>query len=524
MKKTKVVLSIMLALILVGSMLGIGYAKNPQADSLSLAVPTLQDETFLPWNGSNDRQMYLLMIYDCLTYIDPVTREVKPGLAERWEMSSDAKTWTFWIRKGVRFQEGWGELTAEDVKFTIEKILDPKSVATGANPMRKLVKKVEAPEPYKIVYHLEQSYVGLLTIWLHDELPGMVACKKYVESVGEEKANDHPIGSGPYTLAEEHKSGQPIKLTTIPDVEKHWRVKPEYKNVTFLVVPEEVTRVAMLKSGEVDLAPINYDSLEDIKKSGLHIFSVKKNWSPHIRMGGLIKDVPERYKADNPWAKKEIRQALNYAIDKESICRNLFSGEAVPAAATVPVDVWKDLPPYPYDPAKAKKLLADAGYPDGFSIVLKTFKQVPGAQLPIIGEIIAMNWKDIGIDVKIIPTEWGSVMSEITAGKNLDYVWLFRDLAFLDPMQHLDLAFSLKNIRAAYETPESTNWYNKIAAELDIEKRNQLFREFGLWMHEEAPFIWLVFVNQPYGASKKVGKWQPSPIIPCNVEYITSQP
>ena len=211
--------------------------------------------------------------------------------------------------------------------------------------------------------------------------PELVVCRTYVETVGEEKANAHPIGTGPYTLAEAHKKGGPIKLVTIPGVEKHWRISPEFKTVTFLVVPEEATRVAMLKTGEVDLAPIDFDSMDTIKASGLHIVSIPSPGRPMIRLGGLVTTDPKRYNPDNPWAKKEVRQALNYAVDKEAICKNIFKGEAVPTGAQrLPRSM--DIPPYPYDPAKAKQLLAQAGYPKGFPVTMMAFPLSPEPSFP----------------------------------------------------------------------------------------------------------------------------------------------
>jgi peptide/nickel transport system substrate-binding protein len=124
--------------------------------------------------------------------------------------------------------------------------------------LRALIAKIEVPEPYKVVFHLNSSDPEFDLGFHLDQNQTPIVCKKYLETVGDEKANAHPIGTGPYTLAE-YKRGSSVKLKTIEDVEKHWRVTPEFKEVTFLAVPEEATRVAMLRTGEVDLAPISYD-------------------------------------------------------------------------------------------------------------------------------------------------------------------------------------------------------------------------------------------------------------------------
>jgi len=526
MKKTKAVLSILITLMLVSSIFTTSWAqtkaKKAPTDSLTIALSDLGEETFLPWNGGMGRNSYLFMIYECLAYVDPKTEQLVPGLATKWQLSKDGKTWTFWIRKGVKFHEDWGELTAADVKYSIERILDPKSIASAAASLRPLIEKIETPEPHRVVIYLKSPYTAFISTYLYDGNPsGLIVSKKYCEAVGDEKANTHPIGTGPYTLAEEHKKGRPLKLNTIPGVEKHWRITPEFRTVTILNVPEESTRVAMLKAGEVDLAPISYDSIDTIKTAGLHIVSISKNWSPLIRFGGMITTNPKRYNAANPWIKREVRQALNYAVDKEAIAKNIFKGEAVPTGAEAPVTAWLNIPPYPYDPAKAKQLLAQAGYPKGFSLTLKTLSSNPGAELPVIGQAVAMYWQAIGVDAKIVPSDWPTIRSELVGDKVNEFLWTHRNGAYIDPGMALDYDFDANNKMATYATPETMDKLTKIRTMLDMKKRDQLVKEFGLFVREEASEVFLVTANEPYGASKKIGKW-PSPRFKAqNFERIT---
>lgn len=520
MKVTKVIPFILIALMLVVGLAGGGCVKKPATDSLTVALSNLEAETFLPWNGGGGRTSYLAMIYDYLVYQDPKTEALNPGLASKWEMSADGKSWTFHLRKGVQFQEAWGELTSADVKYTIEKMIDPKSVAGPSGSLRTLIDSVSAPDPYTVVINMKTPYPELDRGYLSDNNQVVIVCKKYVDTVGEDKANTHPIGSGPYTLAEPHQKGGSIKLTLVAGG-GNWRSTPEFKNVTFLSIPEEATRVAMLKTGEVDLAPISFDSIKTIKATpGLHITSIPTDWSPLIRFGGMVTVDPKRYKADNPWAKKEVRQALNYAIDKESIAKNIFQGEAVPGGSSMPVAPFYDIKPYPYDPTKAKQLLAAAGYPNGFSITLKTFTTSPGAELPAVGEAVAMYWKAIGIDVKIVPTDWGTVRGEWTGGKALDYVWTHRGPAYADSATALTQDFG-PGVFLAYATQQTLDLLTKLGNELDAKKREQIAMEFGQLVHDDASGVFLVFANEPYGASKKVGNWPTLRVRPDNFDLIT---
>ena len=493
--------------------------KSPTG-SIVVALSTLEAETFLPWNGGGGRTSYLAMIYEYLVYLDPKTGELKPGLATKWEMSADGKMLTLDLRRGVQFHDNNGELTADDVKYSLERIAAQDSIAGPAGILRNTFDTIETPDPYKVVIKLKVSSPDLLAGYLSDANQAVIVSKKYVTSAGDAKANTQPIGTGPYALIEEHKKGGPIKLGTIANVEKHWRVVPAYKNVTFLLVPEEATRVAMLKNGEADLAPISYDSIDAIKAAGLKVVSIEKSWSPIIRLGGLIATDPKRFKADNPWAKVQVRQALNYAIDKATIAKTIFRGEATPGGSGDPVPPFYDVEPYPYDVAKAKQLLTEAGYPNGFPITLKTFTTVPGAELPTIGEAVALYWKAIGIDVKIVPTDFGTVRGEWTGGKAIDYVWIHRGLAFADPFTAAATEYK-DNPFAVFVTAEYADLFNKSSAEVDPKKRQQLALEYGKLMREQAANIFLVFANEPYGASKKVGAWPTIRVRPQNIDMIT---
>jgi len=186
----------------------------------------------------------------------------------------------------------------------------------------------------------------------------------------------------------------------------------------------------------------------------------------------------------------------------------------------MPVPPFFDLAPFPYDPAKAKQLLAEAGYPNGFPITLKTFTTSPGAELPTIGEAVALYWKAIGLDVKIVPTDWGTVRGEWTGGKALDYVWTHRGLAFTDPLTALNTDFGAGQAFVSYSTKDTVDRLTALGKEFDAKKRGQLALEMGQSVRDEASGIFLVAANDPYGASKKVGQWPTIRVRPQNIDLI----
>jgi peptide/nickel transport system substrate-binding protein len=485
-----------------------------------VGMSSLHEETFLPWNGGFARTFYLSPIYEFLVYINPETGALVPGLATKWEMSQDAKTWTFWLRQGIQFHEGWGEVTADDVKYSIERLIAPDSIVGPSSPMRSLIAKVEAPEKYKVIIYLKNPDPELDRGYFGSGQALWIVCKKYLETAGDKAANTHPIGTGPFTLLEA-KKGSSIKLKVIDGIEKHWRVKPDFQNITFLIVPEEATRVAMLRTGEVDLAPINFDSIESIKASGINVFSIPTSWTPVIRFGGLVQPKPARYKADNPWVDKRVRQALNYAVDKEAIVKNIFHGMAKPAMVDNPCREWLNIKPYPYDPAKAKQLLAQAGYPDGFKITLKTFTTSPGAELPIIGEAVAMYWQAVGLKVTIVPVDYPSLRAAWTTDKALDYTWTHRGQAFPTSLVAINASYVSSSSFCIYATEKTDSMIKAISEELNPKKREDLTRELGEYLGDEAANVFLAFANEPWGASKNIGKWPTLSVAPVNIDLIT---
>jgi peptide/nickel transport system substrate-binding protein len=488
--------------------------------TLTVAMPSLGEETFLPWTGSFDRKFYIAPIYEYLIYIDSNTRESKPGLATKWEMTPDAKTWTFHLRQGVQFNEGWGELTSADVKYTWDRVRGTGSISSLKSIMVSLGLTMETPDPYTVIFKFTTPYVGFDRAYVVEGYTEGIVCKKYMEKVGDEEANRHPIGSGPYTLAE-YKKGSSIKLKA---VNNHWRVKPQWEYLNFLLVPEESSRVAMLKAGEADMAPISFDSVDSSTAFKFNIVSMTYAYSTNFRFGGLIKTDPIRYNATNPWANIKVRQALNYAIDRNSIVRNIYRGQAIAAggdSAGCPETIV--IKPYPYDVSKAKQLLSEAGYAGGFPMDLKSFAMNPGAELPVLTEAVAMYWSAIGVKVKITPSDYPSVRGEFTGGKGAanNYCWNFRSPVFGVEVDHLRTQYSKVSLFANYTTDETEAMVKAIEQELDPAKRSQLISKMGQFVQDEASSVFIAYPSNVFATNPRVGEW-PTPIAYLgNFELVT---
>lgn len=487
--------------------LGTAPAMAQADDTLTIAIPTFSDQTMTPWAGSGQRKTYLDLVYEYLVYLDG-DGNTQPGLAESWEMANEGKTWTFNLRAGVPFSdESCGTVTAEDVKFSIERLIDEDSRAGPASTMRRVIDTIETPDELTVVVNLKAPDFLLDKGYFGEAQQLGIVCKSYIEAQGEGEATAPPVGTGAYEL-ESSTDGSEIVLKLRDDLDGgHWRVSPDFGHVVFKAVPEEATRVAMLQAGEADIAPVSFDSIPGLEAAGLRIVSAEKTWSPVIRLGGTVQTDPERFNPDNPWADVRVRRAMNYAVDKQTIIDELFHGQGTVANGDTPVDAWDSVEPYPYDPDMARQLLAEAGYPDGFDMRLKTFVTTPGAELPLMAEAVALYWADVGINATIEPGDWPSIRSEWTSGTPLDFAMTHRGFPFPNPENGVEAGFSTRSLFASFTSDELEGMLADLAAETDPATRTAKLTAIGQYIRDEAGAVFMVLANEPYGVGPRVGDW-----------------
>lgn len=484
-------------------------------DTLRVAMSSFSDGTFLPWNGSTGRKLYLDTIYEYLVYLDPESQQLEPGLAERWQVSADGRNVTLWLRKGVPFHDGWGDFSAQDVKYTLDRIMERTSIAGISSTFRYLIKEVRVEDAQRVVIELNQPDIDFVAGYLSNGVSAPMASKRYVETVGDEVANREPVGTGPYRL-EDFREDTSIALVALDS--GNWRVRPDFQRVRFLAVPEEFTRAAMLKAGEVDIAPINYDSIDALRKAGIRTHFVRGNWVPVIRFGGLSTAFPD---PDVPWRKQAVRQAMNYAVDKEAIVRYILHGQARIVPADFAAREWQQLEPYPYDPGQARELLAEAGYPDGFEMTLRTFTATPGAELPIIAEAVAGYWREVGIDATIVPTTWTSLRTAWSTGNARHIAWTHRGLAFSSVLQGLIAGAHSSNLFATFTNKHTDAAIDAIGNELNPARRRERIIELGRYLRDQAANVYIGFADEPYGFSDRVGEWPTLSQQGTNIDLVT---
>ncbi|HZA21398.1 MAG TPA: ABC transporter substrate-binding protein, partial [Dehalococcoidia bacterium] len=334
--------------------------------TLRLAFGELGNQIMVPRMTSAFGKDPLVLAYDSLVGSDTKGRiSQERGIASEWTLAEDNQSWSFKLRQGIKFQDG-SDLTAQDAKFSIEQLILPDSGAGYAGTVRNGVESIEAVDDYTLVVHnpnprpfFPWDVSGVRGT------EGMIIPMDYFMSLGanqQERDNaftQQPIGSGPYKVLEA-KLGDRITLESWGE---HWREGvPKYKQVQYLIVPEESTRIAMLQTGEADTADVSRERVSSLRDQGLNVFIKEKA----DVMGCYFHEQWE----DVPVAKKEVRQALNLAINRQEILDSLYSGqgELVPMYPIGSFSIGSggdaSLQPYPYDPERARELLASVGESD----------------------------------------------------------------------------------------------------------------------------------------------------------------
>ena len=307
------------------------------------------------------------------------------SLAESWTESPDGLTYEFKLRRGLKFHNG-EPVTAEDVKFSFERYR-----GTGAKELQARVRQVEVVNPVMVRFHLKEPWPDFMTFYgTTATAAGIVVPKKYLTQVGDDGFRKAPVGAGPYRFVS-HTPGVEVVLEAYPG---YWRHAPYVKRLVMKSVPEGTTRVAMLKKGEADMAfVLDGPEAENVQRDPRLALVATR----HASVFWI--EFADQWDPKSPWHDKRLRQAVNYALDRKAISDAACLGFCPPSGVIVPrvMDYALQVEPPPYDPQKAKQLLADAGYPRGFDAGEMT--PIPG--FATIAEAAVNYLNTVGIRVRL---------------------------------------------------------------------------------------------------------------------------
>lgn len=341
-------------------------------------------------------------LWDWLTEVT-ADGKLQPALALSWKAAGDGLSWVFQLRRGVKFHDGT-EMTAEDVQFTLmEAFRRPEAKSSRVVQFRKGIKDVKALDRYTVSVQLAQHWPTFpLDISNQPGIEGIVLPKHYVQKVGWAGFAQKPMGTGSWKFVR-HEVGTAVEFEAWKD---YWKTSPQFDRLRVIVVPEASTRIAMLKTGQVDIADVSLDEVPEVERAGFKLAEDPEPTSVRMQLYGTY------YDSAGPLKDMRVRQALNLAINREEMVRTLFRGRGKPAAvfpvSSLSIGFPTDLKPYPYDPRRAKQLIAEAGHPNGFTIKLFSLSTGGFSQFQQVAEAVAGYWEAIGVRTSIVPTDLGA--------------------------------------------------------------------------------------------------------------------
>ncbi|MEJ0011204.1 MAG: ABC transporter substrate-binding protein [Bauldia sp.] len=374
--------------------------------------------------GSNSNYLMLQGLYDGAFEINPETGEVAPGIVKAWETAPDGLSWTFHLRDDVVFHDG-SKLTADDLAYSYGRAVS-KEATYGSNWRSMLgdTPNIEVLDPYTLRIHtaVPQPLLAYSSAAPANEPYLVIFPKAYIEKNGIDNFRAHPIGSGPYKFVS-HTPGDNIQFAAVDY--PHWSgVTPDFKRLTLYLVPEESTRKSMIETDQIDVIEASMETAKTLKDEGFGTFSGMVALARFWTFGAY------RPQAKGlPLADVRVREALSLAINRQEIIDTMFYGQAQmppPSAGATPDmtaatrQKWADWSKqaYRYDPDAAKKLLADAGYPDGFSF---DFWSVPDSSAPFLADLVlavAGYWEKLGIHANVTAADKAAYRQVRTTSKS----------------------------------------------------------------------------------------------------------
>ncbi|WP_373767366.1 ABC transporter substrate-binding protein [Glaesserella sp.] len=469
-------------------------------------------------------------IYNRLVDFEAGTTNLVPSLAERWEISEDGKSYIFYLRKGVKFHANKAftpsrEFNADDVLFSINRQLDPNNPyykVSGGNyefflgmDMQNIIDKVEKLDDYRVKISLKQPNAPFLANLAMDF--AAIFSAEYADAMLKagtpEKVDTAPIGTGAFQFHSYQKDAN-VRFTSF---EEYWQGKAKIDRLVFTVTPDATVRLAKLQNNECQAMP--YPNPADIKalqtdpninvleKAGMNIGYITLN----------------QRKA--PFDNQKVRQALNYAVNKSTILESVYQGAGMVAKNPMPPTIWgynNDIKDDDYNPEKAKALLKEAGFENGFETELWAMPVArpynPNARR--MAEMIQADWEKVGVKTKIVSYEWGEYLKRMGDGEHTTGMmgWTGDNG---DPDNFLNTLLSCNAVKqgsnyAGFCNPEYDKLVTQAAQISDKAKRTELYRQAQQIAKEQAVWLPIAHSTVYFPVRKEVTGYVQSPFMSHN--------
>ena len=452
----------------------------------------------------------LMNMYDGLVRYKDGTLEVEPALASDWTISDDGTVYTFTLRDDVTFHDG-SAFDAEAVKFNFDRMLDEAHPYhdTGPFPLAfffSAVESVDVIDAQTVAFTLNGPYAPFLSNLAYPT--GLIVSPAAVMEHGADFGRN-PSGTGPFTFGE-WRSNEAVVVQANPD---YWDGAPELETVVFRPITDANTRTAEMLAGGIDLmVEVPPVALSEFQGDA---YTVHEQAGPHVWF--LIMNAKE-----GPFANVRVRQAANYAINKEAIVNDVLEGTAeVAAGPTPPAFAWAynpDLEPYPYDPDRARALLAEAGA-EGAELTFYVTEGGSGMLDPVaMGTAIQADLEAVGLDVTIETYEWNTFLGRVNPGLEgkadmAEMAWMTNDP---DTLPFLALRTEAWPEAGGfnsgyYSNPEVDALLEAARVETDQDERARLYQEMQVIVQEDAPWVFVANWKQNAVTSDRIGNFSLQP-------------
>ena len=488
---------------------GVAVAQTPEDVLIvgQIAEPQALDPAAV--TAVNDFRI-LMNMYDGLVRYKDGTLEVEPALATEWTISDDGKVYTFTLREGVTFHDG-SAFDAEAVKFNFDRMLDEAHPYhdTGPFPLSfffSSVESVDVIDAQTVAFNLNAPYAPFLSNLAYPT--GLIVSPAAVMEHGADFGRN-PSGTGAFTFGE-WRSNEAVVVQANPD---YWDGAPELETVVFRPITDANTRTAEMLAGGIDLmVEVPPVALSEFQGD---TYTVHEQAGPHVWF--LILNAKE-----GPFADVRVRQAANYAINKEAIVNDVLEGTAeVAAGPTPPAFAWAynpDLEPYPYDPEKARALLAEAGA-EGAELTFYVTEGGSGMLDPVaMGTAIQADLEAVGLDVTIETYEWNTFLGNVNPGLEgkadmAEMAWMTNDPDTLPFLALRTEAWPDKGgfNSGYYSNPEVDALLDAARVQTDQDERARLYKEMQVIVQEDAPWVF-------------VANWKQNAVTSDRVEGFSLQP
>ena len=481
-------LSALGALGALAALLAAGAPAQPSSE-LRVALPWTPENLDPTMNLASIRAAVGVSLFDSLVGRDADNR-FAPQLAESWKLLDDT-TWQFALRRGVVFHDG-EPFNAEAVRFTIQHVLDPNQKSPNRANVAEMV-RVDVIDEATINIVTSRPYAPLLNRLV--DFP--IVPPRYTAEKGNQGLALRPVGTGPFKFVELIKDDRLV----VEAFDRHWRGAPRIKRIVFKPIPEPFTRAAALRNNEVDLITTVPPNLaRELERSpGVRVERIASTWLIYLGLNALRK----------PLSDVKVRQALNYATDVDAIVKNVLDGSGRRLEGPFSPQMFGYDPTvkgYAHDPARARRLLAEAGYPDGLDIVL----DAPAGRYQgdkEIAEALGGQWQRAGFRPKVQLAEWGAYFKRYL-GKQFQDAYL---LGLGGPMQDGDELYNLVSSKGRglyYRNEKIDQLFDLGRSTLEPSKRRRVYADLALAMVEDATWVFLLQQVDIYASRDRLA-WTP---------------